>query len=81
MDKNELYDDTTQAMRSVALKHSLDLLLDNDIINREAISSEIFRKYGVFLSNEIIEKICGLEKGYLVNSAGDGVKMDLKTEK
>ncbi|MCB5952357.1 XRE family transcriptional regulator [Enterococcus sp. BWT-B8] len=76
--KNEPYDDTKQAMRPVALKQSLDLLVDNDIINREAISSEIFRKYGVFLSNEIIEKICGLEKGYLVNSASVGVKMDLK---
>jgi len=42
------------------------------------LSIEIFRKYGVFLSNEIIEKFYGLEKNYLVNSAGVGVKMDLK---
>lgn len=76
--KSEPYDDTKQAMYPVALKQSLDLLVDNDIINREAISSEIFRKYGVFLSNEIIEQICGLEKGYLVSSANLGMKIDLK---
>ncbi|WP_342081629.1 hypothetical protein [Enterococcus hirae] len=33
--RNEPYNDTKQAMRPVALKQSLDLLVDNDIINRD----------------------------------------------
>lgn len=76
--KSEPYDDTKEPMKPLALKQSIELLVDNDILERQEIAIDIFNRYGVFLSNEIIEKICGLKAGYLSDQQGQTISLKLK---
>lgn len=63
--RTEPYDDTKLIMKPIALKQAIELLVDNNIIEPQQIATNIYKKYGMLLPVDMIEKICCLKRGYL----------------
>ncbi|EMB62834.1 XRE family transcriptional regulator [Streptococcus mutans] len=61
--KNEPLDSTKLISDPIALKQGVELLVENHIVYD--IQNDIFRKYGILLSNSMIENLLNLEKDYL----------------
>lgn len=78
--KVEPYDLTKEISKPQALKQSIELLVENDVISADKIKNDIANKYNILLPNEIIAEICGVDVAYLNEKSENIVSIsDLKS--
>lgn len=63
--KVEPFDVTKEISKPQALKQSIELLVENDILSPFEIKSDLAINYNILLPDEIIAEICGVDVKYL----------------
>ncbi|AUN10666.1 helix-turn-helix domain-containing protein [Clostridium botulinum] len=77
--KKEPLDDTLMMRNPTVLKRSVDIILDNDILNEDEIIKELSNR-GLTLRREEIELLLGLDEGKLISKVNNDnvIQMALK---
>lgn len=74
----EPFDLETKVTEPVAFKQSLELLIDEGILQGHEIKSKIAQQYNLYLTDSMLAQICGVEKAIFNNDNESKVVLKLK---